>query len=145
MFFPIFQVSFSVYYFYNKFKKKIWLSPVVQKQYFWVGLSLIQQLCGKSGGHFTRPDKPLLDHVSALVCPADWVTSLFCLLENYFSDCVLTIVSLFLSACKTLLNKKSDGVKVSSLIHEGFIDCIASVLLTLPVFSPLWSVTLTTL
>lgn len=59
---------------------------------------------------------------------------LFCLLDNHFSDCVLTVFSLFLSACKTLLNKKSDGVKVSSLTHEGFIDFTDSVSPTLPIF-----------
>uniref|UniRef100_A0A669B0H9 calcium/calmodulin-dependent protein kinase n=1 Tax=Oreochromis niloticus TaxID=8128 RepID=A0A669B0H9_ORENI len=34
-------------------------------------------------------------------------------------NCVLIIFSHFLSACKTLLNKKSDGVKVSSKLRES--------------------------
>uniref|UniRef100_A0AAQ5ZC19 calcium/calmodulin-dependent protein kinase n=1 Tax=Amphiprion ocellaris TaxID=80972 RepID=A0AAQ5ZC19_AMPOC len=33
---------------------------------------------------------------------------------------ILTVFSHFLPACKTLLNKKSDGVKVSFQTHEGF-------------------------
>lgn len=54
---------------------------------------------------------------------------------------ISTACFLFLSACKTLLNKKSDGVKVSCRTHGGFIDSTVCFLL----LSPSWSVTLITL
>lgn len=78
----------------------------------------------------------LFFHWTILCFSADWVisTTVLFFLNNYISDCVFTIFSLFLSACKTLLNKKSDGVKVSSLTHEDFIDFTVFVLLTVPVF-----------
>uniref|UniRef100_A0AAX7VNW9 calcium/calmodulin-dependent protein kinase n=1 Tax=Astatotilapia calliptera TaxID=8154 RepID=A0AAX7VNW9_ASTCA len=59
-------------------------------------------------------------------------------------NCVLIIFSHFLSACKTLLNKKSDGVKVSSLTHEGFLDVTYVLNLLSLSLSPFWSVPLIT-
>ncbi len=86
---------------------KRFLSSLVQQPYFRKCWNV------KWGGLFSRPDKPLF----SILCTAHWMIS--------------PIFPLSLSACKTLLNKKSDGVKVSSLSYEGFIDFAVSVLLLL--------------
>lgn len=55
------------------------------------------------------------------------------LLSQFFPWCILTESLLFLPACKTLLNKKSDGVKVSCITCRGayrFVTCIQYIFLS---------------